>query len=146
MGLSAARVVSAAEFSVNFQHLRDLSGDSGILELLREEFGKLFDRGAFLVTSFQEGKGFTRHGLLDGKVSAPQPSQNNTSLTMSQIVENESSGLDHKFERKHTIQRNHVDMCRFAGADDEGYRQFKEELKRHITRMGHNRAQELRSM
>lgn len=82
MGLTAARVVSAAGFSVNFQNLRDLNGDSGILELLREEFVKLLDRGAFFVTSFQEGKGFTRHGLLDGKVPATQPSQHKTFLTM----------------------------------------------------------------
>ena len=83
MGLTAARIVSAAGFSVNFDNLRNLNGDSGILELLREDFGKLLDRGAFLVTSFQEGKGFTRHGYLDGKVFATQKSQNDRFLTMS---------------------------------------------------------------
>lgn len=41
---------------------------------------------------------------------------------------------------------NHIDMCRFEGPDDEGYRQFKGELKRHITRVGGNKAQELESM
>ena len=80
MGLTAARVVSAAGFSVNMDNLRDLNGDSGILELLREDFGKLLDHGAFLVTSFQEGKGITRHGSLDGKVLATQQSRNDTFL------------------------------------------------------------------
>lgn len=71
MGLTAARIVSAAGFSVNFNNLRDLSGDTGVLEVLREEFSKLMDNGAFTITSFQEGQGYTRHGLLDGKVQAP---------------------------------------------------------------------------
>lgn len=44
------------------------------------------------------------------------------------------------------LQGNYVDMCRFEGPDDEGYRQFKGELKRHITRVGGNKAQELESM
>lgn len=55
---------------MNLNNLRALEGDSGVLELFREEFGKLLDHGAFFVTSFQEGKGFTRHALLNGKAPA----------------------------------------------------------------------------
>ena len=71
MGLTAAKIASAGGMSVNTSILRDLDADTsntGVLELLREEFGKMMDDGLFFITSFQEGKGYKSHALLDGKV------------------------------------------------------------------------------
>jgi hypothetical protein len=40
------------------------------------------------------------------------------------VVEGFSSSLDHARERKDTINANHMDMCRFSGIDDNGYRKI----------------------
>lgn len=40
-----------------------------------------------------------------------------------------SSSLDDTRERAQVINKNHVEMCRFSGADDPGYRQVGGELK-----------------
>ena len=65
-----------------------------------------------------------------------------------QIVENDSSGLDHKHERKQGINANHVDMCKFAssGRTDLEYRDKVEtEIRRHVTRMSARSSKEQQS-
>lgn len=43
-----------------------------------------------------------------------------------------SSSLDDPRERAQIINKNHVDMCRFSGTDDPGYRQVGGELKQLV--------------
>ena len=40
-----------------------------------------------------------------------------------------SSSLDDPRERPQHINKNHIDMCKFSGAEDPGYRQVRGELK-----------------
>lgn len=41
------------------------------------------------------------------------------------MVPDESSSFGYRaFEMRDTINRNHMNMCRFEGADDEGYIKF----------------------
>ena len=51
-------------------------------------------------------------------------------------MENASSGLDDVMERKDFIQANHVDMCRYSGPEDDGYRKVRDALKRHLGVLG----------
>jgi hypothetical protein len=43
-------------------------------------------------------------------------------------VEDASSALDYALQEKDFIYANHVDMCRFSGFDDDGYRKIKAAL------------------
>lgn len=49
-----------------------------------------------------------------------------------QIVDVESSGIDHPSERKFTIHANHMDMCRFHSPEDNGYVKVYNEILRHV--------------
>lgn len=52
-----------------------------------------------------------------------------------QIVPNESSALDHRNERINLINANHMNMCKFKDKNDDGYRKFKAEIARHVSRL-----------
>lgn len=45
-----------------------------------------------------------------------------------QIVEHASSALNDAREHKDHINANHLEMCRFAGPEDSGYRKVKDVL------------------
>ncbi|MCJ1250247.1 hypothetical protein MMC30_007473 [Trapelia coarctata] len=99
------------------KQIRALQFDSSELELSREEFAKQWRRECFLVRTFQEGQGMkgTRLGGFNEKV-----------------VPDISSSLDDPRERPQHINKNHVDMCKFGGAEDLGYRQVCGELKEFV--------------
>ena len=46
-----------------------------------------------------------------------------------------SSGLDDARERKDFINANHMEMCRFTGSKDAGYRKVKDVLSRCLGRL-----------
>jgi hypothetical protein len=57
-------------------------------------------------------------------------------LTDHQVVSNESSALQMgKFEIIDSINANHMDMCRFAGTDDDGYDKAKKAVSFHVDRI-----------
>lgn len=45
------------------------------------------------------------------------------------MVPDHSSSLDDPREHAETISANHMDMCRFSGASDPGYRKISAEIK-----------------
>jgi len=49
-----------------------------------------------------------------------------------QIVDDESSRLDDAREGHDFINANHMTMCRFRNADDEGYRKVKGVVSRYL--------------
>ncbi|KAG8525757.1 uncharacterized protein KY384_000517 [Bacidia gigantensis] len=92
------------------------------LMLITHSLGGLIIKSeAFYITSFQETRSFRSIKGLDSK-----------------IVENDSSGLDHKHERKQGINANHIEMCKFAktGRSHIEYRdKVRREIQRHSERM-----------
>ena len=66
-----------------------------------------------------------------GDLIATRPRRTARSCLVSfKIVPDTSSSLDDPRERLETISSNHMDMCRFYGPDDPGYRQVAGELRR----------------
>ncbi|KAL9609891.1 MAG: hypothetical protein Q9167_005362 [Letrouitia subvulpina] len=120
LGRFLEKAVSALGFSTEDYNLKALQANSEILLILRESFAKMLDREAFFITSFQESQSFKSIKGLDSK-----------------IVENDSSGLDHKHERKQGINSNHVDMCKFAKSG-RSYTEYQDkvhpEIHRHTER------------
>lgn len=47
-------------------------------------------------------------------------------------MDDASSGLESGSERKDIINANHMDMCRFNGKADEGYRRVASVLSKYI--------------
>ncbi|OCK95793.1 uncharacterized protein K441DRAFT_555462, partial [Cenococcum geophilum 1.58] len=88
--------------------LRALGSDSPELELCRESFIAQWSRYNFHVKTFQEALG----------------------VTALNVVPDTSSSLDDPREHAETIPANHMDMARFTGADDPGYRKVSGELRR----------------
>jgi hypothetical protein len=135
IGLKAVKTAKLAGFSVNESNVRDLKENSPILEELRESFASILDDKRIHVTTFQESDGYARCMLLDGKVSRIFQTVLRMFILGVQVVDIESSGLDHPLERKFTINANHMDICRFNGSQDDGYEKLRSELIRHLGRL-----------
>lgn len=56
-------------------------------------------------------------------------------ILMGKIVDNDSSALDHPYERKDFINANHMEMCKFRDKDDEEYTKIRAEIIRHAKRL-----------
>ena len=84
------------------------------LERAQEAFSRLWQEYDFRVKTFQEGLGLieVNLGVLGNKV-----------------VPDYSSLIGDHREYTETIQANHIDMCRFTGADDPNYRKVAGELR-----------------
>ncbi|KAL9045199.1 MAG: hypothetical protein Q9214_001726, partial [Letrouitia sp. 1 TL-2023] len=124
LGQFLEKAVSALGFSTEDYNLKALQANSEILLILRESFAKMLDREAFFITSFQESQSFKSIKGLNSK-----------------IVENDSSGLDHKHERKQGINSNHVDMCKFA-KEGRSYTEYQDKVRREIYRHSERMSQE----
>ena len=115
-GIIARNIAVAAGFDANDRLLKDLRADSTMLDLLRDEFGKMLREEKFRVYTFSEGKGLKGVQGLTTKV-----------------VGDESSALNDGKERRDIINANHMEMCRFSGAKDSGYRKVKNALAQCLT-------------
>ena len=110
-GIIARNIAVAVGFDANDRLLKDLRADSTMLDLLRDEFGKMLKEESFRVYTFTEGKGLKGVQGLTTKV-----------------VGDESSALNDGRERRDIINANHMEMCRFSGPKDSGYRKVKNAL------------------
>ena len=115
-GIIARNVAVAAGFDANDRLLEDLRADSTMLDLLRDEFGKMLKEEQFRVYTFMEGKGLKGVQGLTGKV-----------------VGDESSALNDGRERRDIINANHMGMCRFSGPKDSGYRKVKNAVAQNLS-------------
>ena len=66
-------IAIASGFDASERILRDLNVDSGILEMLRDEFGKMLREEKFDIYTFQESKGFKGVQGLTARVSLHCP-------------------------------------------------------------------------
>lgn len=114
-GVLARNIAVALGFDASDRILRDLRVDSGILDLLVEDFSKMLKEDKFNVYTFMESKGLKGIRGLDGKV-----------------VEDVSSYLGDARERRDTINANHMEMCRFSGPRDNGYRKVRDAVAKCI--------------
>lgn len=140
-GKMAQNFANALGFSTSSMNLDLLTKNNPMLEQLRDDFTDLLDISKLQVTSYQEQKGYARTSVkgLDNLVGAQaiSPSDDDTSLTLSQIVDSHSSAIDHKSERRYPINANHMDMCKFGreGETNQSYKQLvRNEFKRHVKR------------
>ncbi|KAK0705626.1 hypothetical protein B0H67DRAFT_388117 [Lasiosphaeris hirsuta] len=110
----AEKLIKGFGISANEQIINTLLPPSDRLEQLRDEFGPIALEQNWMVHSFQEGLGIQ---LLGGH----------------KVVEDTSSRLNLLSEMTQHIHRNHMDMCRFTGADDIEYKKVVAALHRMTT-------------
>ncbi|RDW57688.1 hypothetical protein BP5796_12489 [Coleophoma crateriformis] len=124
-GESLRNFVKAIGFDTAGQNLQVLQPDSALLEQNRDDFFRLYTRAkSFEICTFQEQrgmKGISIGGLNDKVV--PDTSS-------------EFPGSENKFP----ILANHMMMCRFSGAEDDGYKQVSREIKRAYNKAGRDNA------
>ncbi|KAK4108471.1 hypothetical protein N656DRAFT_801849 [Canariomyces notabilis] len=114
LGEWARSFISAFRAETTATILQALGLRNTDLERAQESFSALWQRYSFRVKTFQEALGLT--GL-------------NLGVLGNKVVPDYSSSLGDHREDAETIQANHMDMCRFAGPDDPGYRKVAEELR-----------------
>ena len=108
----AQRVIQAAGVSVNENVVNTLLPTSERLKELRDEFNPVAQRQNWIIHSFQEDVGIN---FLNGE----------------KVVEDTSSCLQLPgIETTQHISRNHMDMCRFTGANDLEYKKVAAALTR----------------
>ncbi|KAK0614990.1 hypothetical protein B0T17DRAFT_497883, partial [Bombardia bombarda] len=111
----AETIIKAVGISVSEQIVNALLPSSERLRELMDEFGPIAQRQQWMVHSFQEGLGIK---VLNGR----------------KVVEDTSSFLNcPSIERTQHIERNHMDMCRFAGFDDISYKSVIAAINRIIS-------------
>jgi hypothetical protein len=124
-------------FDTNSASIKHLKVNGGDLMQLQKNFELLLYRRTFWVYTFIEAKGFKPLPFLKSKVSlTPIVIRSLHGLLIAgQIVKQEYATVgDPGRERVETINANHVDMCRFWGKGDPGYKKVAGELIAFITR------------
>ncbi|KAL9624980.1 MAG: hypothetical protein Q9160_000709 [Pyrenula sp. 1 TL-2023] len=111
-GLMLSRIAQAVMFDTNTAILTDLNPSSGSskLEDIERDFNPFLKH--MKIYTFQESVAVTGFGPLSNKVVLGQSSAYN----------------NREFEYLDTIHANHMNMCRFQDADDDGYQKFDEAL------------------
>ncbi|KAK3941378.1 hypothetical protein QBC46DRAFT_431135 [Diplogelasinospora grovesii] len=114
LGEWARGLISAFRMETNASILDALGLRTTDLERAQEAFSALWQKHDFRVKTFQEGLGLTgvNLGVLGNKV-----------------VPDYSSVIGDAREQAETLQANHMEMCRFHGADDPNYRKVSGEIK-----------------
>ena len=150
-GLMATALAKAAQMDVNDAILRDLdpaSGSSKLLELRRDFHDVLQDsrcRSPLQLYTFQEELGMTSLKALGGKVipvffQILHYEDKSSFVCLFKIVTNESSSFDSPDYGYDNIHANHMNMCRFTGMTDDGYRKFRDVLSTYIEELVGKRA------
>ena len=57
-----------------------------------------------------------------------------------EVVTNESSSFDSPDYGYDSIHANHMNMCRFTGITDDGYRKFRDVLNKYVQEIQRKRA------
>ncbi|KAK4163895.1 hypothetical protein QBC43DRAFT_318890 [Cladorrhinum sp. PSN259] len=114
MGEWFRSIISALRIETTPAILNALGLKTTDLERAQEAFSQIWHKYGFQVKTFQEGLGLTgvNLGVLGNKV-----------------VPDHSSLIGDYRERAETLQANHMDMCRFSGANDPNYRKVAGEIR-----------------
>ena len=111
---------TALGFQVNKRIVSALMPDGDYLADLVEAFSVMCHQRNWCVYSFQEEYG------VGGPIGK-------------KVVEDSSSCLDDpRIERKQHISKNHMDMCRFSGMEDPGYRKVEAAITFFLERIAGN--------
>ncbi|KAM7184000.1 hypothetical protein V8F20_012399, partial [Naviculisporaceae sp. PSN 640] len=113
MGELARSLVSALRMETTSIILDALGLKTSDLERAQESFSFLWRKYDFRVKTFQEGLGLT--GI-------------NLGVLGNKVVPGHSSLIGDHRERAETIHANHMNMCRFWGADDPNYTRVAGEI------------------
>ncbi len=116
MGETLARLANVSLRDTNRHLIRSLEVEDELLDRINFEFVKMVQLEDFSVYSFQESSGLSGLRGFSGKV-----------------VSDYSSKLDNPLEIVETIRGNHMEMARFSGANDEGYRTLAKVIARCVT-------------
>lgn len=133
-GLILSAIANATLLDNNQSLLRDLDNSSGTskLEELRRDFNDILDEGQIKVHTFQEAEGKFGLSPVSGKVGCGYSAWNHKA-ECAKVVPDESSSFDsRKFEVIDSINANHMNMCRFSGHEDDGYKKFVAALTQHL--------------
>ena len=141
------RIASAVQFDSARSILTDLDPSSGSTRLddLSEAFSDMLDEKGFQIYSFQESQGM---GPLREQVGDLQLTGNLLAylIMLWQVVPRESSALnERRYEIRDSINANHVNMCKFKGRDDDGYRKFLQALNPCVTNIRQRKNQARRA-
>ena len=127
MGRIIAGIATLLQFDVNKSILRDLDpgSGSGTLSTLQDDFNSLLTQKDIEVYTFQESAGKSGFGQFNGKVILSILKLTHHTADTVQVVPEESSSFGfRKFEQRDMINKNHMEMCRFASRDDDSYEKF----------------------
>ncbi|KAI0379794.1 hypothetical protein F5Y04DRAFT_282589 [Hypomontagnella monticulosa] len=114
-GVIAQRIAAVAGFDATGRIIQDLRVDGAVLNKIDDDFIPL--RGRFAIYTFQEARGVKGvQGLND------------------RVVLDVSSKLGSENEVSASIDANHMEMCRFSGFEDHGYRKLRDTIRGHIDR------------
>ncbi|KAI5921671.1 hypothetical protein F4810DRAFT_677289 [Camillea tinctor] len=111
-GKIASAVASAALFDVNRKNIKSLEANGEELMQLERNFGTIIAQQHILIHNFHESKGFVGITGLNGRVVEP----------WSASIGNPGR------ESTETINKNHMNMCRFSGEEDPGYKKVRHQL------------------
>lgn len=120
------RIASASQLDTSMPILADLDPSFGSAKLdeLGAAFSNMLDERGFKIFSFQESLGKAGVKPLQKQVGKTVACSRRN-LMMVQVVPKESSALNEwKYEIRDSINANHMNMCKFKGRDDAGYRKF----------------------
>jgi len=106
------KTIASAAFDTNDKLIRTLEPDSELLDKLARDFQDIIDEGNLKICSLLESAGKTGLPIFNGKV----------------VPDSSASFGSRKFEHQDYIEKNHMNMCRFAGRDDGGYNRFLDGL------------------
>ncbi|KAN0112346.1 hypothetical protein V8E51_005297 [Hyaloscypha variabilis] len=105
--------IASAVFDTNDKLIRALEPDNELLDKLARDFQDIVDEGNLRICSLLESTGKTGLPIFNGKV----------------VPDSSASFGSRKFEHQDYIEKNHMNMCRFAGRDDGGYNRFRDGLE-----------------
>lgn len=125
VGKMMTRVANAALLDTNKHLLSSLAVDGEILDRIHSEFKKMLYAEDFSVHSFQEGRGVSAVKGFSAKV-----------------VDDFSSKLDSPLEVVETIDANHMQMARFTGVEDPGYRKVSSVIATFVVHLQRDREAE----
>lgn len=137
-GLMLSKIAQAAMFDTNSAILNDLHPSSGSskLEDIERDFNPFLKR--MKIYTFQESVAVTGFGPLSNRVRSLTRLEEIVANILQVVLGQSSAYNNREFEHLDTIHANHMNMCRFQGADDDGYQKFDWALTSILEQIGSN--------
>jgi hypothetical protein len=121
-----ALLLSLAGRKIDAGILRELKPQSGMLEILEDDFGDIVDRKNIPFWTFQES---LPHAILREKVDLSKQSATSIANILIKVTPDWSSKVGHRLERVVVLHADGLNMCKFSGKDDVKYAQVHEAIR-----------------